>query len=48
MAEVHGITLPDERPLLHFVDRLDMVAWMPLSLVRRTDFAVQPSMESEG
>ena len=48
MAEVHGITLPDEPPLLHFVDRQDMVAWMPLSLVRRTDFALQPSIESEG
>jgi hypothetical protein len=48
MAEVHGIVLPDEPPLLHFVDRQDTVAWMPLSLVRRMDFAVQPSMESEG
>jgi len=48
MADVHGITLPDEPPLLHFVDRQDMVAWMPLSLVRRTDFALQPSIESEG
>ena len=48
MAEVHGITLPDEPPLLHFVDRQDMVAWMPLSLVRRTDFALQPTMEAEG
>jgi uncharacterized protein len=47
MAEVHGINLPDEPPLLYFVDRQDMVAWMPLSLVRRTDFALHPSMESE-
>jgi uncharacterized protein YqjF (DUF2071 family) len=47
MAQVNGIQLPDEAPLLHFVDRQDMVAWMPLSLVRRTDFALQPSMESE-
>ncbi len=48
MAEVHGITLPDEPPLLHFVDRQDTVAWMPMSLARRTDFALQPSVESEG
>jgi len=48
MAHVHGIALPDEPPLLHFADRQDMVAWMPLSLVRRTDFALQPSMETEG
>jgi len=48
MAAVHGITLPDEPPMLHYVDRLDMVAWMPLSLVRRTDLALQPPMESEG
>jgi hypothetical protein len=47
MAAVHGIALPDEPPILHYVDRQDMVAWMPLSLVRRTDFALQPSMESE-
>jgi hypothetical protein len=48
MAHVHGIARPDEPPLLHFADRQDMVAWMPLSLVRRTDFALQPSMEIEG
>jgi len=48
MADVHGIALPDEPPLLHFVDRQDMVAWMPLSLVRRTDFALQPSLETDG
>ena len=48
MAEVQGIALPDEPPLLHFVDRQDTVAWMPLSLVRRTDFALQPTIESEG
>ncbi|HET9830827.1 MAG TPA: DUF2071 domain-containing protein [Vicinamibacterales bacterium] len=48
MAAAHGIGLPDEPPRLHFVDRQDMVAWMPLSLVRRMDFALQPSMEGEG
>jgi len=48
MATAHGIALPDEPPLLHYVDRQDMVAWMPLSLVRRMDFALQPSMEGEG
>lgn len=48
MAAVHGVTLPDEPPRLHFVDRLDMVAWMPLSLVRRTDLALFPYTESEG
>ena len=48
MAEVHGITLPDEPAVLHYVERQDAVAWMPLSLVRRMDLALQPSMESEG
>lgn len=48
MADVQGIKLPDEPPVLHLVDRQDMVAWMPMSLVRRTDLALQPSVESEG
>jgi len=48
MAAAHGIALPDEPPLLHYVDRQDTVAWMPLSLVRRMDLALQPSMEAEG
>jgi len=29
MATVNGLTLPDERPLLHFAKRQDMVAWGP-------------------
>jgi uncharacterized protein YqjF (DUF2071 family) len=29
MAEVNGLTLPDQRPLLHFAKRQDMVAWPP-------------------
>lgn len=32
MADVNGITLPDERPLLHFAKRQDMVAWGPARL----------------
>jgi uncharacterized protein YqjF (DUF2071 family) len=32
MAEVHGITLADRHPLLHFARRQDMVAWAPVSL----------------
>ena len=48
MAEVHGLALPDELPLLHFVERQDMVAWMPMSLVRRMNFALDPLVEREG
>jgi uncharacterized protein YqjF (DUF2071 family) len=29
MAAVNGLTLPDSAPLLHFVTRRDMVAWLP-------------------
>jgi uncharacterized protein YqjF (DUF2071 family) len=29
MAAIHGITLPDHPPILHFVKRQDMVAWAP-------------------
>ena len=29
LAEAHGIGLPDESPLLHFAQRMDMVAWLP-------------------
>jgi uncharacterized protein len=32
MADVHGITLPHEPPLLHFAKRQDMVAWSPSDL----------------
>jgi hypothetical protein len=32
MAEVNGVTLPDEPPLLHFAKRQDMVAWHPTNL----------------
>jgi uncharacterized protein YqjF (DUF2071 family) len=32
MAEVNGIALPDRTPLLHYVKRQDMVAWMPTGL----------------
>lgn len=27
VTEAHGITLPDDAPLLHYVDRLDILAW---------------------
>ena len=29
MADVNGLSLPDEPPLLHFAQRQDMVAWGP-------------------
>jgi uncharacterized protein YqjF (DUF2071 family) len=29
MAAVHGITLPDVPPIVHFARRQDMVAWLP-------------------
>ncbi len=29
MAAAHGITLPDEQPVLQFTKRLDVVAWWP-------------------
>jgi hypothetical protein len=29
MTDQVGLPLPDVRPLLHFVDRLDMVNWLP-------------------
>jgi uncharacterized protein YqjF (DUF2071 family) len=29
MAEVNGLSLPDQAPLLHFAKRQDMVAWGP-------------------
>jgi uncharacterized protein YqjF (DUF2071 family) len=32
MAEVNGVALPDEPPLLHFASRQDMVAWLPRRL----------------
>ena len=32
MAAVNGIALPEAGPLLHFVKRQDMVAWMPITL----------------
>jgi uncharacterized protein len=32
MAEVNGLTRLHEPPLLHFVKRQDMIAWMPSSL----------------
>jgi hypothetical protein len=32
MATVHGISLPDRPPLLHFARRQDMVAWAPVAL----------------
>ena len=32
MADAVGISLPDVKPLLHFVRRQDMVAWMPTAL----------------
>jgi uncharacterized protein YqjF (DUF2071 family) len=32
MDAVNGLTLPDSTPLLHFVKRQDMVAWMPVDL----------------
>jgi len=35
MAAVHGIALPPQPPLLHFVKRLDMVAWLPTRIVTR-------------
>ena len=32
MAAANGISLPADPPLLHFVKRLDMVAWLPAAL----------------
>lgn len=32
MAEANALSLPDEKPLLHFVKRQDMVAWLPSGL----------------
>ena len=32
MAAVNGIALPEAGPLLHFVKRQDMVAWMPITV----------------
>jgi uncharacterized protein YqjF (DUF2071 family) len=32
MAEVNGVGLPDQPPLLHFAKRQDMVAWAPSAL----------------
>ena len=32
MAAVHGITLPNEPPLLHFARRLDVAIWRPARL----------------
>jgi uncharacterized protein YqjF (DUF2071 family) len=32
MASGHGLTLPDEDPVLHFAKRLDVVAWWPRRL----------------
>ena len=32
MADVNGVVLPDEPPLLHFAKRQDMVAWLPTPL----------------
>jgi uncharacterized protein YqjF (DUF2071 family) len=32
MGDVNGLKLPDEQPLLHFVKRQDMVAWLPVGL----------------
>jgi uncharacterized protein len=34
MAEAAGIRLPDERPLLHFAKRQDVVIWQPRRLAR--------------
>ena len=27
VAQAHGLFLPDSEPLLHFVERLDVLAW---------------------
>jgi uncharacterized protein YqjF (DUF2071 family) len=35
MADASGIQLSGSTPLLHFVKRQDMVAWMPERLIRR-------------
>lgn len=32
MASCHGFALPDEAPLLHFVDRIDVPVWRPQRL----------------
>ena len=32
MADAAGVTLPHIRPLLHFSERQDMVAWAPSPL----------------
>jgi uncharacterized protein YqjF (DUF2071 family) len=32
MAGANGVVLPEEQPLLHFVKRQDMVAWLPTPL----------------
>jgi uncharacterized protein len=32
MADVNGLTLPAQPPLLHFARRQDMVAWLPTAL----------------
>jgi hypothetical protein len=32
MAGANRLQLPDRQPLLHFVERQDMVAWMPSAL----------------
>jgi uncharacterized protein len=32
MADIHGITLPYQMPLVHFSKRQDMVAWLPTAL----------------
>ena len=35
MATAHGLTLPDDVPVLYFAKRLDVVAWWPRRLVPR-------------
>jgi uncharacterized protein YqjF (DUF2071 family) len=32
MAQASGVALPSEAPLLHFVERQDVVAWLPVTL----------------
>jgi uncharacterized protein YqjF (DUF2071 family) len=32
MADVNGVTLPPDSPLLHFAKRLDIVAWLPAAV----------------
>ncbi|OFW46331.1 MAG: hypothetical protein A3J29_17665 [Acidobacteria bacterium RIFCSPLOWO2_12_FULL_67_14b] len=34
MLEVHGVSIHDAKPLLHFARRLDMVAWAPTRVGR--------------